>query len=1223
MEITPQMQDIGKQLIEAVKITLDPSVPHQVRLESYNKLEKVQENLDVSLGCGFHLAARENEAVVRHLGLQLLENAIKYKWHILSVEHKVYIKNNTMQLLASGTLDLLAEQNYVKDKVSRLVVEMMKREWPQQWPELLNELHQLSRQGPTQTELVLFVFLRIAEDVATLQNLESSQRRRDLYQAMTTNMENIFGFFLSLLEESYGQYEAARGQHGQEQKFNQHGRVIQVVLMTLTVYVEWVSIQHIFSNEGKLLQSLCILLQEDNLRMNAAECLLQVVSRKGKSEERRPLLLLFYEAPMKAVFAAADKAFCGNLTEDNYRFLKTLAQVLTALGGQLCALWGKEPGVEEPSSLRTYLDAMLALTRHPSLHIYNYTNGLWGQLLRHELVSKSPPLTAILSTWIETVSKKVMKHGYPSKNDSESCQYSRLDFDSDEEYSHFFYKVRSETLETIKHASLLDPFTMYSFAENWLQKQLNKSSNTGNSAEPILCNQFTPSFLEWDALAQVVESIMSRVMQGEEGKWKPCTESGIKLLQLCLSYHTTDPLILSALLSCISGLFVFIRLSPSILSEVLNKIFSALTFSLPGQKKDSRSRTVKNVRRHGCSLMVKIARSYPDILLQAFDYISGVVDSLCQNPEELSQMEKVTLKEALVLISNHYNNYAVQSAFIGKVVNSVSDIWLNMKAPFSSPKEFMSFVGLDKPPVEPSENDVNGQNRAQVIFCVNLLLAVIKRSEYPSDPEIAEKGGFVIEKSDAGALECRNPATPHIMPLLHQLFCLVRLFNGLWHEDSLKAISTGYSKAHNMTEAERNNVLGLTPNTSVDQNIDVPKVQQPLERMQYFLLMVHDNCFHVLGNAGPSLGLEFYQYPHLAEYIVHTALTNLNDIPDYRLRPVIRTFLKPFIQSCPPSCHQTLLLPILNHVTSYMVERLGKRWEHLTSLIESGTYEEENTNTEEMMEDMLIRMLTREYIDLLKVILMDRGVAVSGDGQEAGVGGMDTDMEMGTTISSTAPAFEALSELGKLALRCDSICQNIITVLLKALTWCDSSACLKAVGGVSVVLRWLIEEGRQHLSPAAVRQVMMAVLQGLHAHGQHEANQSALTHLGLLTYELFWPHFPILREVLLELPGVKAEDVVQFEEKLKNPSQNPAVKPAKIEKMKKESFKKVIKEIIGRNVGQAFKKEVHMQNLPPMFKAPRPKQPSVDEFDAEIGLCALFDQSAEANGQQRQSTLSF
>nr|XP_053637939.1 exportin-5-like [Cherax quadricarinatus] len=60
------------------------------------------------------------------------------------------------------------------------------------------------------------------------------------------------------------------------QTAQQHCRVVQVVLMTLTVYVEWVSLHYIFSNDGKLLQSLCFLLSQDSLKMEAAECLLQV-----------------------------------------------------------------------------------------------------------------------------------------------------------------------------------------------------------------------------------------------------------------------------------------------------------------------------------------------------------------------------------------------------------------------------------------------------------------------------------------------------------------------------------------------------------------------------------------------------------------------------------------------------------------------------------------------------------------------------------------------------------------------------------------------------------------------------------------------------------------------------------------------------------------------------------------------------------------------------------
>lgn len=47
-----------------------------------------------------------------------------------------------------------------------------------------------------------------------------------------------------------------------------------------------------------------------------------------------------------------------------------------------------------------------------------------------------------------------------------------------------------------------------------------------------------------------------------------------------------------------------------------------------------------------------------------------------------------------------------------------------------------------------------------------------------------------------------------------------------------------------------------------------------------------------------------------------------------------------------------------------MLDRLSLKWNHLTSLIESGSYEEENTDTQEMLDDLLIRMLTREYVDV-------------------------------------------------------------------------------------------------------------------------------------------------------------------------------------------------------------------------------------------------------------------
>ena len=44
-----------------------------------------------------------------------------------------------------------------------LILTTVQREWPQQWPSLLGELDALCRIGETQTELVMFILLRLVE----------------------------------------------------------------------------------------------------------------------------------------------------------------------------------------------------------------------------------------------------------------------------------------------------------------------------------------------------------------------------------------------------------------------------------------------------------------------------------------------------------------------------------------------------------------------------------------------------------------------------------------------------------------------------------------------------------------------------------------------------------------------------------------------------------------------------------------------------------------------------------------------------------------------------------------------------------------------------------------------------------------------------------------------------------------------------------------------------
>ena len=59
-------------------------------------------------------------------------------------------KATTIKLFSfslQGTHPILQEQSHIKDVLSRIVVEMIKREWPQHWPDMLKEMETLTSQG--------------------------------------------------------------------------------------------------------------------------------------------------------------------------------------------------------------------------------------------------------------------------------------------------------------------------------------------------------------------------------------------------------------------------------------------------------------------------------------------------------------------------------------------------------------------------------------------------------------------------------------------------------------------------------------------------------------------------------------------------------------------------------------------------------------------------------------------------------------------------------------------------------------------------------------------------------------------------------------------------------------------------------------------------------------------------------------------------------------------
>lgn len=110
-----------------------------------------------------------------------------------------------------------------------------------------------SETSPSYTDPKLFVQLSIPFSQIKKEDLPAG----DMFIILI-----ILFYFLSVLQASV------------------HLRLAEQTLLTLTGYLDWVKFAVLYTQNCIILQMLCLLLEEDALKIRAADCLLMIVSRK-------------------------------------------------------------------------------------------------------------------------------------------------------------------------------------------------------------------------------------------------------------------------------------------------------------------------------------------------------------------------------------------------------------------------------------------------------------------------------------------------------------------------------------------------------------------------------------------------------------------------------------------------------------------------------------------------------------------------------------------------------------------------------------------------------------------------------------------------------------------------------------------------------------------------------------------------------------------------------
>merc|ERR1719445_2240316 len=177
-----------------------------------------------------------------------------------------------------------------------------------------------------------------------------------------------------------------------------------------------------------------------------------------------------------------------------------------------------------------------------------------------------------------------------------------------------------------------------------------------------------------------------------------------------------------------------------------------------------------------------------------------------------------------------------------------------------------------------------------------------------------------------------------------------------------------------------------------------------------------------------------------------SVVTNLPGIPDFRLRSIIRSFFKHFIVNCPSSCYSSVLLPVLRQFCPFMQSHLVKRWNYIKTVRENPNFDEDNTDSQEVLDDIIIRVMAREYIDTIKAIL----TSGSKPNNNETVQNENSNIENGVST---------LSINGEISLSDASLSTCLVSTCLSGISWPDSPVSSRSCSLLEVILPRLVDQG--------------------------------------------------------------------------------------------------------------------------------------------------------------------
>jgi len=570
------------------------------------------------------------------LGLGILDRTIKFRWATLPSGQREGIRKFIVALIIKLSQDskTLRENSRFVTKLNVVLVQIVKKEWPHNWPNFIPELVNSSKRSPSLCTNNMHILKLLSEEIFDYSSGQMTQKKMT---EMKSNLNKQFVLIFQLCQYIL--------------KNSNDRMLVEVTLQTLQRFLHWIPVGYIFKSELiEILATKFFPIQQ--FQNDTLQCLGEIagIEVKAKPEYDQKLVNMFKvvisqtSKLMKPTTNVAQIYSSGDPSVTS--FVRYLALFLTSfLKVHLRSI--EEGQAEEHQALTTALHFLLMISRVDDVVIWKICLEYWNILVEDLFNAQRMNPTKLMLGNMRQLSPRVSNYRGIL---SELRHVMIAKMPRPEEVLIMEDENGQIVKENMKDT---DAITLYKTMRDGLVYLTHLDPNdTQNTMLIKLRRQVDGTEWTWSNLNTLCWAIGSISGALEESHEKTFLVKVIKdLLQMCEMKKGKDhkAVIASNIMYVVGQYPRFLRMHWRFLKTVVNKLFEFMHESHEG------------VQDMSCDTFLKIARSCRRKFVtrqeeESVPFIQEIIDRLPDTIADLEQSQIHTFYEAVAGIVRAESN---------------------------------------------------------------------------------------------------------------------------------------------------------------------------------------------------------------------------------------------------------------------------------------------------------------------------------------------------------------------------------------------------------------------------------------------------------------------------------------------------------------------------------------------------------------------------------------